>query len=714
MHKSTGFIWLHMAKITLWSCFLLSLPLVTVTETNISQSAVVNMDTQLKHLDEMIDNQLVTECRKEVELLQQQPDMPDYCYRKGRIFQLRDIMAQHISFTKNTFYYNYTQGLKALYDVIEKRIFGEHTEDVQACSQKKSMTAVEILKLVKEIFMESKDLLSNPANNIDCSMLYNVCEDIEDAENHSLGPSQCDCPSPIPPILPSTATQKPPSDVTDFADITDQPSSVRHTLYSTKDMSVSNAFTLQPKSSSPQEELQSMDMLSVTFTEIPSVSHINMESQASTDAIKASSDSVSESLPASQESAQANTDSSTESPGSSTESPDSSTESPGSSTESPDSSTGSPDFSTGSPDSSTGSPDSSTGSPDSSPGSPDSSTGSPDSSTGTPDSNTRSPGSSTGSPGSSTGSPVSSTESPGSKKPISENTVTLPKTTEAPHAKTELFPTNGFTIETPLLEKSAATESHETQSEAGEFLEYVSEESDLGWASSHSAFTKIRRSIATSEEISRVHMTSILPTAIIHMEPSSVSSSHQSLPSDGQSWVSSESPGSVTGGELTKDSDSGSAAPTLSFALSAMPSSLLQPSTEPVTQVVRSKVPLHPLNTAQDRSSLHRMGDIAPLKSQAREDGVSGPIFGSNKLPIIETEKLNRKENTEQPYTTTYLYIVVPCIVGFLLSLCGLLYYKHRYRIMQRQQQKPRHDPEVPEEMPLQNQQIELDVLQWG
>ncbi|OCT91863.1 colony stimulating factor-1 S homeolog isoform X1 [Xenopus laevis] len=122
-----------------------------------------------------------------------------------------------------------------------------------------------------------------------------------------------------------------------------------------------------------------------------------------------------------------------------------------------------------------------------------------------------------------------------------------------------------------------------------------------------------------------------------------------------------------------------------------------------------------PIQSIQPKISLNKEGQLyhhvlqseIHIMPHERENGVAGPNYASNKLPVIETDQTYRK-NSENAKDRGYLYSLISCIVGMLLCLSAMLYLLHKNRILRRQLHGTQHDPEVPELRPLQTQQLDV------
>lgn len=89
-------------------------------------------------------------------------------------------------------------------------------------------------------------------------------------------------------------------------------------------------------------------------------------------------------------------------------------------------------------------------------------------------------------------------------------------------------------------------------------------------------------------------------------------------------------------------------------------------------------------------------------QSDERGESSAGPHHDSNLLPLYGPgpDKPPIPED-EESIGRAHLYLVVPCIVGLLLALSGLLYYRHQNQILSRELQRTTFRTEQQEERPL-------------
>ncbi|XP_075469695.1 macrophage colony-stimulating factor 1 [Ascaphus truei] len=774
------------AKVSLCRCLLLLLLVRDFQAVDVETCKKIITDTHLQYLQDMIDSQLESSCILEVNLAAK-GKLSDYCFLRGSMYQMEDVF-KHMKFKKDSLNFNHTRDLKYLYTfgIMDCMLKDEEGADMEppVCLHSQSVTLVEMLQKVKDLFLDSQRFLSNPPKPETCDELYECTE--EDVS--PIGPSQGDFPPPNPPVPFSTTNQSPPRDTPAFPGSKDpkgSPCHTPHTCHSAGDTSVKSPNT-DHTATSPERTPQNTDTSSVIVTEIladsepPHVntepshantepshantepSHANTEpSHANTEpsqAITEASHAITKPSHANMEPSHANTNpphANMELPHGSAEPPQTYREpshakieptypitvTPHTSMEPSNTSPQPPDASTQPPHASMQSPHASTQPPHASMQSPHASTQPPQASTQPPHASTQPPHASTQPPHTSTQPPHASTQPPhASTQPPHASTQPPHASTQPPHASTNPLPNPeiSFTMEATLWKESETTDnesllrsphttlpqklapSSESSQEvdashtrADEPWRELTKESALGWASSPSTVTKMRRSIVTSEERIRTRMGNTASST-----PEDSDSSHPLTPVT-----------LVPRGEVTKVIDLGWAALDLSSIPNMEPTRseqdapttgglLLSP--ESVSQALVSDVAsTMPLILAHGGERMHsnprqREEGSAALVFQDREDSAGGPSYGSNLLPIIETEQQSLGGKPASRHDTGYLYLLVPCIVGILLillSVCGLLYYKHRYRILKRQVWRERRDPELPEERPLQTQELELDVL---
>eukprot|EP00079_Xenopus_tropicalis_P009216 XP_002933042.3 PREDICTED: uncharacterized protein LOC100492777 isoform X1 [Xenopus tropicalis] len=125
---------------------------------------------------------------------------------------------------------------------------------------------------------------------------------------------------------------------------------------------------------------------------------------------------------------------------------------------------------------------------------------------------------------------------------------------------------------------------------------------------------------------------------------------------------------------------------------------------------------LSPVQTMQPKDTSNKEGELYHhvlqseryILSHERENGVAGPNYDFNMPPVIDTDQPYNDRNSENAKDRGYRYSLISCIVGMLLCLSAMLYLLHKNRVLRRQLQRTQHDPEVPEQRPLQMQQFEV------
>ncbi|XP_018412745.1 PREDICTED: uncharacterized protein LOC108787640 [Nanorana parkeri] len=224
-------------------------------------------DDHLKYLDVMIDAQLNTSCSVQVELIDDKKfrNTNKYCYKRAVIAQLADLLEK-LEFKPNSQSYNHTKILTNLYNQRVKNCIGDvyfDKEDISQCSSHNDLSPAQILERVKTSFMIFRDFKEEPSEN--CYLEYASCE--EDYHYVKKG-SQCACPSPIPPIVSSSATQKSlinPSEIKSSPSASIIPFS---TVPLTDYISVTDT-------QNPQQSSESIEMSSIILTSIPTeVQHL--------------------------------------------------------------------------------------------------------------------------------------------------------------------------------------------------------------------------------------------------------------------------------------------------------------------------------------------------------------------------------------------------------------------------------------------------------
>ncbi|XP_063811103.1 mucin-3B-like [Pseudophryne corroboree] len=248
------------------------------------------------------------------------------------------------------------------------------------------------------------------------------------------------------------------------------------------------------------------------------------------------------------------------------------------------------------------------------------------------------------------------------------------------------------------------------------FGKYLSKPSkEPGIESSSSSVTKIRRSLIDVDEISKAFVrTPTLSTGDSGTYIPFLSLLHASFPSTGNGLSTSES--SVLQEKGTVERNLGWAsnyfsASTLTTKSSRTGLLMSSPSlrvTQLLSEVSRQHTPL----TAHKGGYTHNIlplqeVELADFMSDNRENRFVGPNHGSNLLHLIATEKHGDDKTEEHRKSNLFIiFIIILSILG-LLWLCGLLYYRYHYRLLQRRLHRD-CDLQFPEESPLQLQITEI------
>lgn len=222
-----------------------------------AKCSVMITDDHLKYLDEMMDSQLETTCSKKVKVVDEK-QLKGYCYSEAIISHLYDLL-QNLKFKPDSKSYNHTQQLISLYNLRVTNCMEEdfvRAEEISKCLRYIDLSPVQILERVKKSFIIFRDF---EASDRTCLGEYSLCED--DYDHVTKGP-QCACPSPIPPILSGTATQKSLNNL----------SETRSSPY-TSTIPISTGpltdYTSVTDTQTPQQSSESTEMSSVILTSIP-------------------------------------------------------------------------------------------------------------------------------------------------------------------------------------------------------------------------------------------------------------------------------------------------------------------------------------------------------------------------------------------------------------------------------------------------------------
>uniref|UniRef100_A0A8C5M0T9 Macrophage colony-stimulating factor 1 n=1 Tax=Leptobrachium leishanense TaxID=445787 RepID=A0A8C5M0T9_9ANUR len=166
------------ATLTAMQIFMLHIMWVSASESvDLNECHTFVTDGHLRSLDEMINSQVESSCVTEVQLLQK-GSLSDYCYTRGLVYQLYNLMNQHMKFKNNQVFHNNTNALKKMYEMyIEKCVLNDHDgklmENPTICkSDKEYLTTIQILEKVKKLFIDAKYFRLNYTDHPDCEELY--------------------------------------------------------------------------------------------------------------------------------------------------------------------------------------------------------------------------------------------------------------------------------------------------------------------------------------------------------------------------------------------------------------------------------------------------------------------------------------------------------------------------------------------------------------
>ncbi|XP_053310274.1 uncharacterized protein LOC128472449 isoform X2 [Spea bombifrons] len=157
-------------------------------------------DRHIKYLDDMIDNQMESLCTIKVKLLKRK-HLSDYCYIRGSVYLLGDLLRKHMLFKINSISFNRTQELTQLYNNGITECMLKNGDSImrkpKVCSETKDLSLAEILETVRELFKDAKEFREKFSDHHNCAELYKECEEEDEGKEYPPeGPSQCDCPSP--------------------------------------------------------------------------------------------------------------------------------------------------------------------------------------------------------------------------------------------------------------------------------------------------------------------------------------------------------------------------------------------------------------------------------------------------------------------------------------------------------------------------------------
>ncbi|XP_053562756.1 uncharacterized protein LOC128653467 isoform X2 [Bombina bombina] len=273
MQGNRGFmdLILHITKVFMW-CFLMNLFLATGTEQTDEKCKGITLKRNIDHLQDLIDSAPILDCHMQVKWIAK-GSVSNYSYLIGNLYYLPGIIDTFMNFAKNTRNFNHKEDLKKLLinGIDNCTLMNEDEsdyltkEDLKLCRPEQSLTYIEILQMIKDLLIQTQEFLKNPIKQKLDEMECNE-------EETSSGSSQCDCPSPIPPIHHTTPQLKPP----ETPNSSEQPGSHPNTAHSTMDTSVSVPANAQHRLTRPQQTLQSPDVLPITFTEMSTESYTRL------------------------------------------------------------------------------------------------------------------------------------------------------------------------------------------------------------------------------------------------------------------------------------------------------------------------------------------------------------------------------------------------------------------------------------------------------
>ncbi|XP_063308022.1 uncharacterized protein LOC134608815 isoform X3 [Pelobates fuscus] len=175
------------ASVTVFLLYVL-LWLTDVQCINFSECPKYVTDSHLGYLDNMIESQMESSCAIDVKLLKK-GTLSDYCYTRGLIYQLGDLIRKNLKFRNNSVYQNNTAALLSLYnDQITKCVLSYNDgnkikliKKPNVCdSDIESLSPVQILEKVKQLFIDAKNFRIKYHTDNDCEELYErECENDE-------------------------------------------------------------------------------------------------------------------------------------------------------------------------------------------------------------------------------------------------------------------------------------------------------------------------------------------------------------------------------------------------------------------------------------------------------------------------------------------------------------------------------------------------------
>ncbi|XP_078500913.1 LOW QUALITY PROTEIN: macrophage colony-stimulating factor 1 [Lissotriton helveticus] len=163
----------------------------------------------LAFMEDLIGNQLQTPCNVTFNFVDlpnmHTDDQQKACYVLRAIPWVgRILKRQTESYTLSSTNFNHSIELKKLYDSLLSeqclRRDERSTIDAKRCSRTYSMSPRDMLMIVKDVFIITKELLDKKP--VECADPYDTCEDLDEEEEPeaitTTGPAQCTCSCPSP------------------------------------------------------------------------------------------------------------------------------------------------------------------------------------------------------------------------------------------------------------------------------------------------------------------------------------------------------------------------------------------------------------------------------------------------------------------------------------------------------------------------------------
>ncbi|XP_053310275.1 uncharacterized protein LOC128472449 isoform X3 [Spea bombifrons] len=144
-------------------------------------------DRHIKYLDDMIDNQMESLCTIKVKLLKRK-HLSDYCYIRGSVYLLGDLLRKHMLFKINSISFNRTQELTQLYNNGITECMLKNGDSImrkpKVCSETKDLSLAEILETVRELFKDAKEFREKFSDHHNCAELYKECEEEDEGKEY--------------------------------------------------------------------------------------------------------------------------------------------------------------------------------------------------------------------------------------------------------------------------------------------------------------------------------------------------------------------------------------------------------------------------------------------------------------------------------------------------------------------------------------------------